>query len=173
MENEYFEQRKEQDQADEIKLQNPDLFELPKSKLPDFDFNKEITSLVNRVLEGNDNALDSYKLLISIKKKAELARLLILDEAITEAEKYEIGQLTKMGCEFTAGATYEYNNSPEWIDATAKVTEIQEQMKANITSNSLTFSDGHYFDENGDEVFLANKNLSKKSLKFTKLKLKS
>jgi hypothetical protein len=93
---------------------------------------QQVESIVNKVVEGDINAIRAYGLLVALEKLAGDARKQIAEQAIAEAEKYPEKEIGVYGAKFQikeTGVKYDYTQDGEWQSYQDQLTEIRARQK--------------------------------------------
>ncbi len=93
---------------------------------------QQVESIVNKVVEGDINAIRAYGLLTALEKLAGDARKQIAEQAIAEAEKYPEKEIGVYGAKFQikeTGVKYDYTQDGEWQSYQDQLTEIRARQK--------------------------------------------
>jgi hypothetical protein len=93
---------------------------------------QQVESIVNKVVEGDINAIRAYGLLVALEKLAGDARKQIAEQAIAEAEKYSEKEIGVYGAKFQikeTGVKYDYTQDGEWQSYQDQLTEIRARQK--------------------------------------------
>lgn len=93
---------------------------------------QQVENIVNKVVEGDINAIRAYGLLTALEKLAGDARKQIAEQAIAEAEKYPEKEIGVYGAKFQikeTGVKYDYTQDGEWQSYQDQLTEIRARQK--------------------------------------------
>ena len=93
---------------------------------------QQVENIVNKVVEGDINAIRAYGLLTALEKLACDARKQIAEQAIAEAEKYPEKEIGVYGAKFQikeTGVKYDYTQDGEWQSYQDQLTEIRARQK--------------------------------------------
>jgi hypothetical protein len=102
--------------------------------------NEQLSSRVNKVIDGDENALMQYIELKRIAKTLETAIKEIQADALSEAEKYGKGEFLRNGASVSVRATagrWDFKHIPEWIKTKAEIERVEKKYKALYNSKDF------------------------------------
>jgi len=126
------------------------LGKIPKPKL-NIDFAKEVHNAVQRVLEGEDDALKLFVMLSKTEKIFKQAKEEVKHLAINEFEKYQEKTLEIYGVKVskTGSGQYSYKNYDGWKKLDKERKKLEKQMK---TAYSMMENGDIYVTTDGEEI---------------------
>jgi hypothetical protein len=90
------------------------------------------------VENGELKPLEAFHVVSTLEKMFKVSKIKIDSHALNEAESFGKSSFEAHGLKFelrNGGRTYDYKNIPEWIEAKARLTEIEEKAKLSYLSH--------------------------------------
>ena len=133
-----------------MKKDTLNLGEAPKPKL-DINFAVEINNAVQRVLDGDDDALQTFVMLSSTEKIFKQAKDKIKSIAVEEFEKYGEKTLENFGAKIskTGSGRYSYKDYEGWRKLNNARKDIEKMMQ---TSYKMALQGDTYVSNDGEEI---------------------
>jgi len=129
--------------------------------------NEQVDKRVNKVKNGDDDALMQYIELKRIAKALETAIKEIQADALAEAEKYGKGDFLRNGASVSVRATagrWDFKHIKEWTKAKVEIEKVEGKYKALYKTKELgtipvdeetgEILDMPIFNAGGDTIFL-------------------
>lgn len=92
----------------------------------------QVERIANQVFEGEIDPLRAYGLLTALEKVCADTKKVIVDEVISEKEKYPEKQTSIYGATFEVsecGVRYDYSSNPAWCELQEQIDIIKAEQK--------------------------------------------